>query len=407
MKCGNDQWVTTGPPTARHKDRNSFRFLDNTNTVSTMTVHAPLTHLYQQRAHLTVHYKKKQHNVTTTLPLALNTLRINETTWLVLNLTKPSKVSIQDNQNKKKNKTKNQKTIVDLDEDEEIEIPTVRVHVRLEGPYRPEIAAILSLGKAWFGVVDQVEHHSVALIRSLSPPAIMIPTNFWLLPTVPLVTMAVVLSPILVGTLIVLVPFLLPALVVLLGLVLAGSGVVGLVYASTKTGRDYVGGMLSPLVHTVLSTPSGQRLVYQTGPRPTPVSVARVVCPTDRLSKLLFSLLLDLIGSSSYLLPVVGEGFDLVWAPVQTIFVMAMYDPVAPSLKYVSFLEEILPFTDVIPSATMGWITEFGPALLKPPTTSTTSSAAATTNGILVSNNNNNNKSSRNRGGTVTKFKGV
>eukprot|EP00977_Amphora_coffeiformis_P028019 scaffold34682_cov243-Amphora_coffeaeformis.AAC.16 len=66
------------------------------------------------------------------------------------------------------------------------------------------------------------------------------------------------------------------------------------------------------------------------------------------------------MGSASYLLPVVGEGFDIAWAPLQTMFIMAMYDDIAPNLKYVSFVEEILPFTDIVPSATIGWLTEFG-----------------------------------------------
>ena len=76
-------------------------------------------------------------------------------------------------------------------------------------------------------------------------------------------------------------------------------------------------------------------------------------------AKLVVSLMIDFIGSSSYLLPVVGEGFDLAWAPIQTVLIMAMYDPVTPNLKYVSFAEEILPFTDIVPSATMGWAMEF------------------------------------------------
>ena len=69
------------------------------------------------------------------------------------------------------------------------------------------------------------------------------------------------------------------------------------------------------------------------------------------------------IGSSSYLLPVVGEGFDLAWAPAQTVLIMAMYDSTSPNLKYVSFLEEVLPFTDIVPSATIGWACEFIPIL--------------------------------------------
>ena len=70
------------------------------------------------------------------------------------------------------------------------------------------------------------------------------------------------------------------------------------------------------------------------------------------------------LGSASYLIPVVGEVLDIAWAPLQTILIMAMYDSVSPNLKYVSFVEEILPFTDVVPSATIGWVTEFGPQLL-------------------------------------------
>ena len=83
------------------------------------------------------------------------------------------------------------------------------------------------------------------------------------------------------------------------------------------------------------------------------------------LGKLVVSLLIDLIGSSSYLLPFVGEGFDIAWAPMQTIFIMASYEESMPSLKYVSFLEEILPFTDLLPSGTLGWVREFSPLLMQ------------------------------------------
>jgi hypothetical protein len=73
---------------------------------------------------------------------------------------------------------------------------------------------------------------------------------------------------------------------------------------------------------------------------------------------------IDFIGSSSYLLPGVGEGFDVAWAPIQTILLMAMYDETMPSLKYISFMEEILPFTDVLPSGTLGWCRQYSPLLL-------------------------------------------
>jgi hypothetical protein len=41
-----------------------------------------------------------------------------------------------------------------------------------------------------------------------------------------------------------------------------------------------------------------------------------------------------------------------------------MYDSTSPNLKYVSFIEEILPFTDIVPSATIGWACEFVPQML-------------------------------------------
>ena len=113
-----------------------------------------------------------------------------------------------------------------------------------------------------------------------------------------------------------------------------------------------------------MASRAGQTMCYDTGPRPTPVSVARIVLPTSMWPKVMVSLLIDLIGSSSYLLPLVGEGFDVMWAPIQTILIMAMYDATSPNLKYVSFFEEILPFTDLVPSATIGFLAEFVPKLL-------------------------------------------
>jgi len=93
--------------------------------------------------------------------------------------------------------------------------------------------------------------------------------------------------------------------------------------------------------------------------------VVRTFVPTTIWQKLILSLVIDLIGSSSYLIPVAGEAFDPAWAPIQTIIIMAMYNEAAPNLKYVSFAEELLPFTDIIPSATAGWLTEFGLPLVQ------------------------------------------
>ena len=96
-----------------------------------------------------------------------------------------------------------------------------------------------------------------------------------------------------------------------------------------------------------------------------PVELARDLLPTDAAGKLVVSICIDVIGSSSYLLPGIGESFDLAWAPIQTILIMAMYDDAMPSLKYISFFEEILPFTDLFPTAMTGWIRQYVPGILQ------------------------------------------
>jgi hypothetical protein len=83
------------------------------------------------------------------------------------------------------------------------------------------------------------------------------------------------------------------------------------------------------------------------------------------IGKLIVSLTIDFIGSASYLLPIVGEGFDVAWAPISMVLIGAMYDVSSPALKYFALMEELLPFTDIVPSATLGWMKEFGPGLLE------------------------------------------
>lgn len=94
-------------------------------------------------------------------------------------------------------------------------------------------------------------------------------------------------------------------------------------------------------------------------------ALAAVVLPVDMRGKLIASVLVDLVGSASYLIPFAGEGFDLAWAPISMVLVGAMYDGVMPNLKYLALVEELLPFTDVIPTATLGWMREFGPGIIE------------------------------------------
>lgn len=77
---------------------------------------------------------------------------------------------------------------------------------------------------------------------------------------------------------------------------------------------------------------------------------------SDKTSKLILSLLFDGIGMLSYIVPVFAEVTDLVWAPISAILLMVMFKGTAGKLAGVfGFIEELLPFVDVIPTFTITW----------------------------------------------------
>ena len=39
--------------------------------------------------------------------------------------------------------------------------PTLRLKLRLEGPYRPEVSAVINLANSWFGAVDVISDTTV------------------------------------------------------------------------------------------------------------------------------------------------------------------------------------------------------------------------------------------------------
>ena len=74
--------------------------------------------------------------------------------------------------------------------------------------------------------------------------------------------------------------------------------------------------------------------------------------------QLLLSLLFDSIGMFSYALPFLGEvTIDVIWAPISGIILASMYKGTVGKVGgVISFLEELLPFTDVLPTFTLTWI---------------------------------------------------
>lgn len=77
----------------------------------------------------------------------------------------------------------------------------------------------------------------------------------------------------------------------------------------------------------------------------------------SQINQLGICILLDVIGLASYFLPVLGEGFDIPYAPIYAFCVYQMVGAENWGLLWtgVAFAEEILPFTDILPSATIGW----------------------------------------------------
>uniref|UniRef100_A0A7S4EVB8 Uncharacterized protein n=2 Tax=Chrysotila carterae TaxID=13221 RepID=A0A7S4EVB8_CHRCT len=73
-------------------------------------------------------------------------------------------------------------------------------------------------------------------------------------------------------------------------------------------------------------------------------------------AKLPICILLDLVGDSSELVPFLGEFTDLGFAPIEAGLLKALFQ--SNAIASIGFVEEILPFTDVIPTFTIAWCLE-------------------------------------------------
>jgi hypothetical protein len=69
-----------------------------------------------------------------------------------------------------------------------------------------------------------------------------------------------------------------------------------------------------------------------------------------------FCIAMDLIGMFTYIIPSLGEFADLIWAPFSAfVFYKLFGGKLGLFGGAFSFLEEIIPFTDAIPSFTIAW----------------------------------------------------
>lgn len=75
-----------------------------------------------------------------------------------------------------------------------------------------------------------------------------------------------------------------------------------------------------------------------------------------RKKKLIKSMVYDAVGMATISIPLVGPFLDLLWAPIAARKMSKMYP--GKKGKLVSafvFVEELLPFTDVVPTFTLMW----------------------------------------------------
>ncbi|MEZ5046650.1 MAG: hypothetical protein R2831_06630 [Chitinophagaceae bacterium] len=76
----------------------------------------------------------------------------------------------------------------------------------------------------------------------------------------------------------------------------------------------------------------------------------------SRKPSLLLCIILDILGMLSFAIPGIGEWQDVVWAPLSAYIFYNMFGGVGGILGGAfSFIEEILPFTDIIPTFTIAW----------------------------------------------------
>ena len=68
----------------------------------------------------------------------------------------------------------------------------------------------------------------------------------------------------------------------------------------------------------------------------------------------------DLVVMLSLVIPVIGPFLDLIWATIAARLMRNMYKGTEGKIaSVIVFLEEILPFTDLIPSFTLMWFYTF------------------------------------------------
>ena len=80
----------------------------------------------------------------------------------------------------------------------------------------------------------------------------------------------------------------------------------------------------------------------------------------NKYTLLIAGVIFDIIGMLSFIIPGVGEFSDVIWAPLASFLIYKMYKGTEGKIGgLVTFVDEILPGLDVIPTFTLMWIYQF------------------------------------------------
>ena len=76
----------------------------------------------------------------------------------------------------------------------------------------------------------------------------------------------------------------------------------------------------------------------------------------NKYRKLFLGLLFDAIGMLSFTVPLIGDFSDIIWAPLAGWLMTRMYKgKIGQGAGLFTFLEEIIPGLDIIPTFTIMW----------------------------------------------------
>lgn len=85
--------------------------------------------------------------------------------------------------------------------------------------------------------------------------------------------------------------------------------------------------------------------------------ISTTALPQGAIQKLLLGIIFDAVGMLSFSIPFIGEFGDVIWAPMSAFILARMYKGTVGKVGgFISFVEELLPFTDIIPTFTLTWI---------------------------------------------------